>query len=164
MPRQETKPRKPAREERRLQLLARIRIEQDIESLNKILRRTYKGGTNKREVDRWGGILRGVQLEQLGADWIERIQVESPHSCRRIEIIRRCKRLLDDDNFQGGCKPIMDALKSTTTRVGGAVVRLPGWFYDDSMKYVDRHAVQIITGEAPWLEISLFGKLEKTDA
>jgi hypothetical protein len=59
-------------------------------------------------------------------------------------------------------KPIVDALKSINERVMGKTVgRAPGWFFDDSEDYLDLHVVQIVTGEEPWTELTLYGRLEQ---
>ena len=109
-------------------------------------------------------MLFGVQLEQLGLDWMIWILVILKHPRRRLEIIRRCKKQLDRDNAFGGAKAVIDSLKSFTRRMYGRTIeRVPGWYYDDSETYLDLHVTQIVTGEKPWIEITLFGNLEKLD-
>lgn len=143
----------------RLELLARIQTTRDVESLNVLLRRIRNGAPSGCFTKEWGKVLTGVMLEQLGPDWIKRIEVEKPHPIRRLEIVRRCKRELDYDNLVGGAKPLIDALKSQPILYNGTKVgRLAGWFYDDHPKYVKVYYMQIPTGETPWLEISLYGR------
>lgn len=152
---------KKGKQVERLDLLARVRIFQDMEGLSELLRQNRRGVPPKRTTDKWKRTFRGVMLEQLGPDWMDKIEVKEPHERRRLEITRRCKRLLDEDGLLGGCKPLMDSLKSAPIRVGGTTVdRSAGWFYDDSPKYIKLHVVQIITGEDPWLEVSLYGRQE----
>lgn len=143
----------------RLGLLARIRIDRDVESLNVIQSKIYSGVPPSVSVKKWDEILTGVQLEQLGCEWIRRIEVDAEHPPRRLEVLRRCKQEMDPDNFMGGLKPLIDALKSKPIRFEGHVVgRRPGWFFDDSSKYVTVHPLQLVTGEKAWLEITLYGR------
>lgn len=45
------------------------------------------------------------------------------------------RNFLDDDNFRGGCKPVVDCLKNL------------GWIKDDSLKWVRVEYVQKIKGD-----------------
>lgn len=144
----------------RLPLLARIRIDHDIPSLNEVLSSHYKRRKTVAKITQeWRDKLWLLQVEQLGPDWMEKIQVEVKHPCRRLEIIRRCKKKRDRDGMWGGTKPVVDALKSENIRFSGKVVgRRAGWFYDDNETYLDLKVNQIVTGEEPWVELILYGE------
>lgn len=152
------------RRSNRTPLLCRIQVERDITSLNKLIgarTRTGRPIPMSGYVKQWKRDIFAAQSEQLGRDWITKVEVNEPHPIRRIEIVRRCRRMMDTDNLWGGVKLILDALKSTPIRVDGVnVARDPGWFYDDSPKYIDLQVGQIVTGEKAWTELSLFGEME----
>ena len=159
----EKKRKEKAEARQKLPFLARIRIDRDLPRMNQILGNAYKKRIPySAVVEEWRKKLYGIQLEQLGPDWMNSILVNQKHPQRRLEVIRRCKRKLDRTNLWSNTKAPEDALKSYTRRMYGQTIeRVPGWYYDDSDTYLDLHVVEIVTGEKPWIEISLFGNLEK---
>ncbi|OGD09386.1 MAG: hypothetical protein A2Y86_05220 [Candidatus Aminicenantes bacterium RBG_13_62_12] len=80
-----------------------------------------------------------------------------PINRRRVTIIAHVKKRLDDDNFQGGLKPLLDALQNLN------------FIRTDHPRWIDKEARQTLirkgSGEDPWTEVIIepAGK-EKADA
>lgn len=108
----------------------------------------------------------GAQLEQLGPEWMDKILVTKHHPVRKLIIIRTCRREMDTDNCYGGSKVIIDALKSKPDSAA-RIYRIPGWFYDDSTKFLDLVIKQVKGGEPgskPFLNLYLWEKCDGSSA
>ena len=93
--------------------MVRIEIPLPTPSLNRYKRMHW--GAQKRLRDQYETLIRH-QMRSLDR--------ARPHQFRRVKIERYGSRLLDVDNFVGGCKPLIDALSRA------------GIIWDDSIRYV----------------------------
>ena len=160
-----TAPRKKRRPVR-VPLLCRIHLDRDLATLQStyvVRSRNPSGSPYPGIVKNWRRDLALAQEDQLGREWVSKLAVEKPHSPRRIEILRRCRKKMEKDNFIGGVQAILDALKSADilSDRGNLLGRDPGWFFEDKPDYIELHAGQVVTGEKAWIELSLFGEIEK---
>ena len=93
--------------------MLKIEIPMPTPSLNRLQRMHFHARTRLR--NQYEQVIR-LQMNQLNA--------AKSHQFRRVTIQRYGARLLDHDNFVGGCKPLLDAL----TRAG--------LLWDDSPGYL----------------------------
>ncbi len=150
----------------RVPLLCRIHLDRDLPSLQN----DYAVRVSRTLpvpppgiVKSWKRELSLSQEEQLGKEWVSKVAVDSHHSPRRIEVIRRCRKQMEKQNFDGGVQAVLAALSSSDVLSdrGGLLRREPGWFFSEDPDFIELHSGQIVTGEKAWIEISLFGEAEK---
>lgn len=160
-----TAPRKKRRPVR-VPLLCRIHLDRDLQTLQTayvVRSRNPSRSPYPGIVKTWKRDLALAQEDQLGSEWVSKVSVDKPHPPRRIEIIRRCRKKMEQDNFLGGVQALLDALKSADLLGdrGNLLGRLRGWFFENDPEFIELHTGQIVTGEKAWIEISLFGEMEK---
>jgi len=80
-----------------------------------------------------------------------------PLGRRKVTIVTHVRKRLDDDNFQGGLKPLFDALQ----RLNHIRTDHPRWIDKDARQRLIRKG----SGEEPWTDVTIesAGK-EKLDA
>lgn len=72
-----------------------------------------------------------------------------PINRRKVTIVAHVRKRLDDDNFQGGLKPLFDALQ----RLNLIRTDHPRWIDKDARQRLIRDWKK--SGEEPWVEIAI---------
>jgi hypothetical protein len=105
-------------------------------SNNKLIRMHYMELYNLNKTWLW-------EITYASAEAGLNIPIATPKEKRTVNIISYRKRRLDPDNFEGGLKPLIDALKKRNL------------IYDDHEKYIDLKAYQAIEKDRQRTEITI---------